>query len=354
MSRANSAGFTGSAARSTTSEAAASRSLAGMVWIPGGEFLMGSVGPLSRPDEGPLHAVRVDGFWMDATEVTNAQFRAFVEATGYVTVAERPLDWDELKKQLPEGTPRLPDEDLLPGSLVFTPPDHAVDLRDASRWWSWVPGASWRHPEGPASALDGRDDHPVVHIAFEDAMAYASWAGKRLPTEAEWEFAARGGLSGKMNVWGDDPVDATRANIWEGRFPFENTLNDGFARTAPVRSFPPNGYGLFDMAGNVWEWSADLYHERAYAARAPGGVVVNPTGPDESRDARHRHEPALRAIRGGSFLCNDSYCASYRPSARMSTSPDTALSHLGFRCVVSPDAIDGDGGLAPAPEKPLK
>lgn len=309
-----------------------------MVWIPGGEFLMGSVDALARADETPVHAVRVDGFWMDAREVTNAQFRAFVEATGYISVAERPLDWDELKKQMPAGAPRPPDAELQPGSLVFMQPEGDVDLRDASQWWSWVPGASWKHPEGPTSTIDGRDDHPVVHVAFEDAMAYAAWAGKRLPTEAEWEFAARGGLCGMVNVWGDEPVDATRANIWEGRFPFENTLGDGFARTAPVGSFPANGYGLSDMAGNVWEWCADLYHERAYALRSRGEVVVNPAGPGESRDARHPHAPVLRVIRGGSFLCNDSYCASYRPSARMSTSPDTGLSHLGFRCVMSPGA----------------
>jgi formylglycine-generating enzyme required for sulfatase activity len=314
----------------------------GMVWIPGGEFEMGSLDPLSRRDESPIHRVRVDGFWMDATEVTNAQFRAFVEATGYVTVAERPDDWEELKKHLPPGTPRPSDEAFLPGSLVFTPPDHPVPLQDATQWWSWTPGADWRHPEGPGSDLAGRDDHPVVHIAYEDAMAYCAWAGKRLPTEAEWERAARGGLESKVNVWGDEPVDPTRCNIWTGRFPDKNTTVDGFAGTAPVRSFPPNAFGLYDMAGNVWEWCSDLYHPETYSMRVgqndPNQAIPDPKGPERSFDPRSPYEPELRVIRGGSFLCNDSYCASYRPSARMSTSPDTGLAHTGFRCVLDPDS----------------
>jgi sulfatase modifying factor 1 len=309
----------------------------GMVWIPGGEFLMGSTDPLARPDESPVHRVRVDGFWMDATEVTNAQFRAFVKATGYRTVAERPVDWEEMKKQAPPGTPKPPDEELQPGSVVFTPSTHPVRLQDYSQWWKWVTGACWSHPEGPGSTIDGRENDPVVHIAYEDALAYCTWAGKRLPTEAEWEFAARGGLLGKVNVWGDEPVGRERCNIWEGEFPHKNTATDGFARAAPVRSFPPNGFGLYDMAGNVWEWCSDLYHERTYSLRLAGlggaAIVVNPVGVKQSHDSRNRFEPALRVIRGGSFLCNDSYCASYRPSARMATSPDSGLSHLGFRCV---------------------
>lgn len=312
----------------------------GMVWIPGGEFSMGSTDPLARPDEGPVHRVRVDGFWMDATEVTNAQFGAFVAATGYITVAERAIDWEVMKTQVPEGTPRPPEAELLPGSLVFTPPDHPVSLRDYSRWWTWTPGANWRHPEGPSSTIDGRQDHPVVHIAYEDALAYADWAGKRLPTEAEWEFAARGGRD-TINVWGNEPVDASRCNIWQGRFPDTNTSEDGFARTAPVKSYPPNGYGLFDVAGNVWEWCADLYHPGAYARRAAqrddAAAAINPTGPLASFDPRNPDEPRLMVIRGGSFLCNDSYCASYRPSARMATSPDTSLAHTGFRCVQDAD-----------------
>lgn len=313
---------------------------AGMVWIAGGEFTMGSVDPLARPDEAPRHRVRVKGFWIDATEVTNAQFKAFVDATGYRTVAERPVDWEELRKQVEPGTPKPPDEMLQPGSLVFTPPAEEVDIkaRESYRgWWTWTIGANWRHPEGPGSSIEGREDHPVVHIAYEDAVAYATWAGKRLPTEAEWEFAARGGLEGKMNVWGDEPVAPTRCNIWDGHFPDKNTKEDGFVRTAPVRSYPPNGFGLYDMAGNVWEWCSDRYRPDTYARRVlelgKGAVADNPTGPAKSLDPRNPHAPESRVHRGGSFLCNDSYCASYRPSARMAAPPDTALAHLGFRCV---------------------
>jgi len=321
----------------------------GMVWIPGGEFSMGGADPLARPDESPVHRVRVDGFWIDATEVTNARFARFVEATGYKTVAERAVDWEELKKQLPPGTPK-PDEQLLkPGSLVFVAPSGAVRLDDPGRWWVWTTGADWRHPQGPASGIEGMDDLPVVHVAYEDAAAYAKWAGKTLPTEAQWEYAARGGLDGKVNVWGDEPTDASRCNIWEGRFPDMNTAADGFVGAAPVKSFPANGYGLYDMAGNVWEWCGDLYRADQYAREAaalgraaedgrPGGdggapVAVNPTGPTTSVDPRNPGAPEIRVQRGGSFLCNDAYCASYRPSARMGGAPDTGLSHLGFRCV---------------------
>jgi formylglycine-generating enzyme required for sulfatase activity len=311
----------------------------GMVWVPGGEFTMGSTDSLARADESPLHRVRVDGFWMDATEVTNSQFSAFVEATGYLTVAERAIDWEEMKKQSPPGTPRPSEDELLPGSVIFTPPTHAVDLRDYSQWWSWVDGTCWRHPEGPTSTIEGRGDHPVVHVAHVDALAYCNWAGKRLPTEAEWEFAARGGLDAKVNVWGDEPVDASRANIWQGEFPHRNTLEDGFAGAAPVKSFPPNAYGLHDMAGNVWEWCSDHYRQDTYAVRirelGPSGTAINPAGPARSHDPRNPYEPEVRVIRGGSFLCNDSYCASYRPSARMASSPDTGISHTGFRCAKS-------------------
>lgn len=315
----------------------------GMVWIPGGEFSMGSTDPLARPDEGPVQRVRVDGFWMDTTEVTNAQFAQFVAATSYKTVAERDVDWEELKKQVPKGTPKPAAHMLKAGSLVFTPPDKPVDLRAYERWWSWTTGANWRHPEGPQSTIEGKDSHPVVHIAYEDALAYCAWADKSLPTEAQWEFAARGGLDGKVNGWGDEPVDATRANIWQGRFPDKNTAaeegGDGFARAAPVKSFPPNGYGLYDMAGNVWEWCADLYRPDTYArqivAQGKGSVIVNPSGPTTSLDPRNPNAPESRVHRGGSFLCHDSYCASYRPSARMACPPDTGLQHLGFRCVLS-------------------
>ncbi|MBY0114155.1 MAG: formylglycine-generating enzyme family protein [Phycisphaerales bacterium] len=314
----------------------------GMVWIPGGEFQMGSTDPLARPDEAPVHRVRVDGFWIDQTEVTNAQFAAFVAATNYKTVAERAVDWDELKKQVPPGTPKPPEEMLQPGSLVFTPPDHAVDTRDNSQWWAWTTGANWRHPEGPGSSIDGKDQHPVVHIAYEDALAYCAWAKKSLPTEAEWEFAARGGLAAKRNAWGDEPIDASRANTWQGHFPDRNTDEDGYSRTAPVKSYPPNGFGLYDMAGNVWEWCSDLYRPDTYARQlmAAGGkdaVIVNPSGPEKSLDPRNPNAPESRVHRGGSYLCNDSYCASYRPSARMAAPPDTGMQHLGFRCVRRPD-----------------
>jgi formylglycine-generating enzyme required for sulfatase activity len=306
---------------------------AGMAWIPGGEFSMGSTDPLARPDEQPVHRVRVEPFWMDETEVTNAQFAAFVAATGYRTVAERPIDWEELKRQVPPGTPKPDDAMLQPGSLVFTPPKSPVALGDASAWWRWVPGACWKQPEGPGSSIAGRERMPVVHVAFEDAEAYARWAGKRLPTEAEWEFAARGGLDGQPFTWGADPLDAKRCNVWQGNFPDTNTAADGFAGAAPVGSFAPNGYGLFDMAGNVWEWCSDRYRPDTYSQRAAGAPVANPAGPEQSLDPRNPHAPESRVHRGGSFLCNDSYCASYRPAARMATPPDTALQHLGFRCV---------------------
>lgn len=319
-----------------------------MVWIPGGTFRMGSTDPLARPDESPIHTVRVDGFWMDATEVTNAQFAEFVKATGYNTIAERGIDWEEMKKQVPPGTPKPPQEELAPGSLVFSQPAKHEDAKTPASWWAWVPGASWKHPEGPGSSIDARQDHPVVHIAYPDAVAYSKWAGKQLPTEAQWEYAARGGLMGKVNSWGDEPVDPTRCNTWQGEFPYTNTSLDGHAGAAPVKSFAANGFGLYDMAGNVWEWCSDLYHMEAYSMRVatpsssavpePERIFANPLGPDVSYDPRNPHEPTLRVIRGGSFLCHDSYCASYRPSARMATSPDTSLSHTGFRCVLQAPA----------------
>jgi sulfatase modifying factor 1 len=327
----------------------------GMVWIRGGEFTMGTSDPTAWNTEKPPHRVRVDGFWMDATEVTNAQFRAFVEATGYKTVAERPVDWNELRKQVPPGTPKPPDEQLQPGALVFTPPDHSVPLNDVSGWWTWTTGADWRHPEGPGSTIASREDHPVVHVAWEDAVAYAVWAGKRLPTEAEWEYAARGGLDGKRFIWGDEETtDANpRCNIWQGEFPWKNTLKDRFARTAPVKSFAPNGYGLFDMAGNVWEWCSDQFRADDYSrlvARQHGEPVVNPTGPADSWDPNEAIESTpKRVIRGGSYLCHKSYCESYRPSARRGLTPDTGMAHVGFRCVMTPEAWKARSETKPAP-----
>jgi formylglycine-generating enzyme required for sulfatase activity len=276
---------------------------------------------------------------MDATEVTNKQFRQFVDETHYLTTAEKPVDWEELKKQVPPGTPKPADEMLKPGSLVFTPPDHPVDLADYSQWWRWTPGANWQHPAGPDSSIDGKDDLPVVQVSYDDAIAYCKWAGKRLPTEAEWEFAARGGLDGKVNVWGDEPIDPKRANTWQGHFPDHNTAEDGYVSVAPVGKFPPNGYGLYDMAGNVWEWCSDLYrfdaYEKLVAQVGKDQVAVNPAGPDRTADPRNPDAPVVHVQRGGSYLCNDSYCASYRPSARMGAPPDSAAQHVGFRCVKS-------------------
>jgi sulfatase modifying factor 1 len=295
---------------------------------------MGTDSELGWPDEKPAHRVRVAGFWMDETEVTNAQFRAFIEATGYVTTAEKPPDLAEIMKQVRPGTPPPAKEDLVPGALVFRRTAAPVKLDDIRHWWKWTPGACWKHPEGAGSNLEGKEDHPVVHVSWYDAVAYAKWAGKRLPSEAEWEFAARGGLDSKPYVWGDEPPGAGgkwQCNIWQGEFPFKNTAADGFAGTGPAKSYPPNGYGLYDMAGNVWEWCADWYQRDLYSQRASRGLIDNPTGPDPGR-VRLGH----RVQRGGSFLCNDAYCTRYRPSARHGNSPDTGMSHVGFRCVLTP------------------
>jgi len=309
----------------------------GMVWIPRGEFTMGTDSELGWPEEKPAHRVRVDGFWMDETLVTNTQFQKFIDATGYVTTAERAPTLEEIMKQLPPGTPPPKPEQLVPGSLVFVPPPGAVSLDDVSNWWKWVPGGNWRHPEGPDSNIDGRESHPVVQISWDDAVAYAKWAGKRLPTEAEWEYAARGGLEGKPYVWGDNPPDVNHdyANIWQGEFPYHNTKANGKQRTSAVKTYPPNGYGLYDMAGNVWEWCADWYDTEIYRRRAEHGVVVNPVGPDRSFNPEHPYTPE-RVQRAGSFLCSDEYCWRYRPSARQGCSPDTGMSHVGFRCIMSP------------------
>ena len=294
--------------------------------------MMGADNKQASEDEYPKHSVTVDGFWMDATEVTNAQFEQFVKATGYITTAERKPDWEALKKQLPPGTPKPDESQLVAASLVFTPPNHTIDLNDYGQWWSWTKGASWKHPHGPGSELKGKENFPVVHVSWYDAQAYCKWAGKRLPTEAEWEYAARGGLAGSIYPWGNEAVDAgkPKANSWQGHFPDKNNVVDKFYYTAPVKSFPANGYGLYDMAGNVWEWCSDYYHYKYYQTVAAG--VKNPAGPTQSADPDEPYAKK-RVMRGGSFLCNDSYCSGYRVARRMKSTEDSGMEHVGFRCV---------------------
>ncbi len=309
----------------------------GMVWIAGGEFTMGSEREESRRNEQPVHKVSVDGFYLDEHDVTNAEFQKFVEATHYLTTAERAVDWEELKKSLPAGTPKPDPEKLAPGSMVFKPTDAPVDLNRMENWWRWAQGASWRHPEGPESAIDSRMDHPVVQVSWYDAEAYAKWAGKRLPTEAEWEFAARGGLEGKRFAWGDEfkPSGKFMANTWTGDFPYRNSAEDGFAGTSPVKTYPPNGYGLYDMGGNVWNWVSDWYRPDAHVQMAAEPSCHNPKGPTASWSPGRPYQTEERVTKGGSFLCNPDYCESYRPSARRGTPPDTGMSHIGFRCAAS-------------------
>jgi len=310
-------------------------STAGMVYIPGGTFEMGGDNDQAAADEYPKHKVTVSPFYMDATEVTNAQFRKFVEATKYITTAERKPDWEEVKKTVPPGTPK-PDESLLvAASLVFTPSDGPVDLSNFSAWWKWVPGANWKQPEGPGSSIVGKDNYPVVQVSWDDAVAYCKWAGKRLPTEAEWEFAARGGLANAIYSWGNEPVNSgkPKCNSWEGKFPYYNEKKDGFATLAPGKSFAPNGYGLYDMSGNVWEWCNDWFDYNYYST-LKGKTTNNPQGPSKSYDPEDLYSPK-KSLRGGSFLCNDSYCSGYRAARRMKSSPDTGLEHTGFRCVRS-------------------
>ena len=308
----------------------------GMVWIPGGTFSMGGDNNQARQDEFPKHTVKLDGFFMDVTEVTNAQFAKFVAATGYITTAEKDINWEDLKKQLPSDTSKPEDEKLKAASLVFVPTESEVSLQDYSQWWSWSHGANWKHPKGIESDIVGKENLPVVHISWDDANAYCQWAGKRLPTEAEWEFAARGGLEKNTYVWGNDSVvdEKKQCNYWQGIFPYKNDVTDGFFGSAPVKSFSPNGYGLYDMAGNVWEWCADNYNYKYYDEFEKVQITINPKGPLKSYDP---DEPlvAKKVMRGGSFLCNESYCSGYRVSARMKSSPDSSMEHLGFRCVAN-------------------
>lgn len=316
---------------------------AGMLWIPGGSFLQGAVpqDKTAMAHEKPQHPVSVDGFFMDITEVTNADFKKFVDETKYTTVAEREIDWETMKSQLPQGTPKPHDSILQPGSLMFKKTKSTVpNLYDFSQWWLWTIGVNWKHPSGPDSNIEGKDNHPVVHISFEDAQAYCKWAGRRLPTEAEWEYAARGKKTSTVYFWGDDASELSKMiNSWEGEFPVNNTLEDGFERTAPVKTYLPNDFGLYDMAGNVWEFVSDWYNVKYYEELAARNKeIVNPQGSDK---AYNPSQPYLqeKIIKGGSFLCSDSYCASYRVSARMGTSMDSSSEHIGFRTVASADML---------------
>lgn len=301
-----------------------------MVRIPGGTFLMGSDN--FYPEESPVHRVAVDGFWMDEQQVTNAEFRRFAQETGYVTLAERPPN--------PSDYPGIDPTLLVPGSLVFQQPSRRVSLNDYRLWWAYLSGACWKHPEGPTSTLNGRERHPVVHIAYADAEAYAAWAGKQLPTEAEWEFAARGGLDGAAYVWGDEfaPKGRMMANTWQGEFPWQNLATDGYEGTSPVRTFPPNGYGLYDMAGNVWEWTSDFF-----TPRHPNEVIKScciPRNPrvEAAEQSLVGNLPGIdiprKVLKGGSHLCAPNYCLRYRPAARQGEMVDSAASHIGFRCIV--------------------
>lgn len=306
----------------------------GMVFIRAAEFNMGAGDKDGRPDEYPKHPVKLSSYWIDVTEVTNASFKKFIDATGYITTAERKPDWTEMQKQLPAGTPKPPDSVFVAASLVFYQPKSISNLNDASQWWRWVKGANWKHPHGPKSNIAGKENYPVVHISWDDAMAYCKWAGKRLPTEAEWEYAARCGLKDAIYPWGNEALDKgkVKTNTWQGNFPLTNTHTDGFYGLAAVKKFAPNGFGLYDMAGNVWEWCNDWYRSDYY--QTTPSPAVNPQGPSTSFDPM---EPSTskKVVRGGSFLCNSVYCKGYRVTSRMKTSADTGLEHTGFRCASS-------------------
>lgn len=312
-----------------------------MVFIPGGKFLMGS--EKFYPEEKPVHEVTVDNFWMDRCTVTNREYAEFVSATNYITVAERSLN--------PKDYPGVPRDKLVPGSLVFEKRSAPVDLRNYTNWWAWVPGASWKHPTGPGSTLRGLDEHPVVHVAYEDAEAYAKWAGKELPTEAEWEFAARGGLDGADFTWGNEDVQLTKpmANTWQGAFPWQNLLVDRYEGTSPVGSFEPNGYGLYDLAGNVWEWTCDWYvphlDEQALKVKSCCTTNINPRvcSPEASYDpAQPQFKIPRKVVKGGSHLCAPNYCLRYRPAARQPQMIDTGMTHIGFRCIVREQQMGKD------------
>lgn len=312
----------------------------GMVLIPGGTFTMGNDSDVARKDEKPAHKVKVNDFWLDVTPVTNKQFKAFVDATGYVTTAEKAPTLQEIMSQVPPGTPPPPPELLVASSLVFKPTSGPVSLKNHFIWWDWVAGADWKHPTGPNSTIVDKEEHPVVQISWDDAVAYAKWAGKRLPTEAEWEYAAYGGKENITYVWGNEDFseEKPQANIWQGEFPYKCSKPNGDYGTTPVKTFPANPYGLYDMSGNVWQWCSDKYHIGYYSQLKSQELAVNPQGPEKSLDPEEPYA-TKHVHRGGSFLCHKSYCAGYRITARMKTCPDTSLNHLGFRCARSVEGV---------------
>ncbi|MFL9845010.1 formylglycine-generating enzyme family protein [Flavobacterium rhizosphaerae] len=315
----------------------------GMVWVPGKKFTQGAKenDNLAQPYEKPAHSVQVDGFFMDMTEVTNAQFKKFVAATGYITTAERPVDWEEMKKTVPPGTLKPADSLLVPGSMIFNRDVEGVtDYSNYLQWWKWQPGANWQHPYGKGSDINGKDNYPVVHISYEDALAYCKWANRRLPTEAEWEKAAMGSLDSSVYTWGNDKSKLNkRANTWQGSFPTLNIPDDGYSYLAPVKSFPANSLGLYEMAGNVWEFTQDWYNTDYYGQLAATGTATeNPKGAATAFNPQNPYQPE-KIIKGGSFLCNESYCSSFRISARMAMTMDSSSDHVGFRTVADPEML---------------